>query len=375
VTVNARPLSVLLRSALAGDRPQASPALIRALQEVDDEFALADLAARHRVASWLATLIDSAPALAGDPRFQPVRQAAGHEAVHAMLMLGELRRLLRTLNERDIPAVVLKGPVLGERVYPEPSLRPFGDIDLLIHEINLETVAGLLRERGYVDKNEPDQHNGRLHHCHGLFQRIMRHPESGAIIEIHCDHLQIGLEPVSMDEIWARSEPIAFGNQCARSLATPDLFVQLCVHLHRHGFERLIWFKDLDLLVRRGVVDWDAVCARARQEGCTESVAYTLWLLERVLHTPLPSAARDLVVSQGRVSRAMYRVLWPPKDVVGLVPRRQWRWRRVVQFAPETGLLRGGLPSLVLPGRRRDKLAVLAASARATLRRTRGVTP
>lgn len=370
-----RPLPALLRSALAGDRPTASPALIRALLEVEDEFALAELAGRHRVASWLAALIASEPTLAANPRFEPVRRAAEGEAIHAMLMLAELRRLLRTLNERDIPIVVLKGPVLAERYYPEPSLRPFGDVDLLIHESDLETVTALLRERGYIEKNAHEPHNGRLHHCHGLFQRIMRHPDSGAIIEIHCDHLQIGLEPVSMDEIWERSEPIAFGNQVARSLAVADLFVQLCVHLNRHGFERLIWFKDLDLLIRQGVVDWTEVRARAEQEECVDSLSYTLWLLERMLRTPLPPEARALARAQGRVSRAIYRALWPPKNVLGLVPQRQWRLRRVVQFAPETGFFRGGLPSLMLPGRRRDKLAVLAASARSTFRRVRGVTP
>jgi len=167
-----------------------------------------------------------------------------------------------------------------------------------------------------------------------------------------------------MDEIWESSTPVLLGGTSARALEEHDLFVQLCVHLQRHGFGRLIWFKDIDLIIRRGAVDWSTVEAKAAQQGCLDSVAYTLWLLERVLGTPLPAAAQLLVWRQPWLARRLDRMLWPPKSVVALAPQRQWRLRRLVQFAPETGVLRGGLPSLLTTGRRTDKLRVLGAAVR-----------
>ena len=121
------------------------------------------------------------------------------------------------------------------------------------------------------------------------------------MVELHCDHLQIGLEPVGMDEIWGRAIEHRFGGATARILANDDLFVQLCVHLRRHGYERLGWFKDLDLMVRSGRVNWQAVREKATVQGCLDSVSYALWLLPRMLGTPLPREARRLVEAQGQL--------------------------------------------------------------------------
>jgi hypothetical protein len=138
-----------------------------------------------------------------------------------------------------------------------------------------------------------------------------------------------------------------------------DLFLSLAVHLHRHGFERLIWFKDLDLIIRRDGegLDWRWLDETARDEGVAASLQHTLWLLRRLLDTPLPESAAALA----RVSR-LHRLLWRERDVVEAGERRG-RWRRAVQFAPAEGL-RGALPSLLLMGRRSDKLRALWRRAR-----------
>lgn len=285
------------------------------------------------------------------------------QTFRTLALFGEMTSVLCELNERDIPVVVLKGPSLAESIYPDAGLRPYGDIDILIHEANLGAVSAILQGRGYSDKNEesdPEPH--RLHECHGIFQRIFINQESGHVVEVHCDHLQIGLEPVSMDRIWAMSTDRSFGRAAARALEDHDMFVQLCVHLNRHGYERLIWFKDIDLMVRSGVLDWGSIESKAREQGCLAAISYTLWLLPQVLDTPMPPEAMRLSRKQGAISRALFKRMWPLERVLLLEPQRQWRFRRLVQFAPETGVIRGGLPSLLTTGRTKDKLRVLFAT-------------
>lgn len=352
-----------LRLASVGATPHCSPGATRALQSCREIEALARLAAEQRMAGWLAAVIASRPETAGNSALEPIREAGLKEAVRTMRLFGELTRFLAILNKCGIPVVVLKGPAIADSHYPEPTLRTYGDIDLLIHERDLSQVSGLLVERGYGDKNDADGPH-RLHQCHGIFQRIFRHPETGNVIEVHCDHLQIGLEPVSMETIWQAAEDRRFGRAAARVLEDHDLFVQLCVHLNRHGFERLAWFKDIDLMIRRNNLDWQVVARKATAQGCLDSVSYTLRLLARTLACPLPIGARAIVRNQTTWSRLLFQVVWPPRNVTRLTPQRQWRLRRLVQFAPETGLLRGGLPSFLMTGRRKDKLRVLAAAAR-----------
>jgi hypothetical protein len=140
------------------------------------------------------------------------------------------------------------------------------------------------------------------------------------------------------------------------------------VHLHRHGFDRLIWFKDLDLMVRRGDLDWARIDALADAEGCRDSLVAALEYLGMVLKTPLPPEAQEMLKRRSRLSRWLFHRAWKPAEVVALAPRRRWRMRRAVQFAPETGLMRGGLAAFLFTGRRRDKVRVLL---RAMTRRLR----
>ena len=353
-----------LRLALQGQSPGLAPESVAAIQSCDLPT-LAALAEVHRAAPWLSAAVAGQPALAGLPGVELIHQAGARQTFHALRLYGELCRLVAELNAAGAPVVVLKGPVVAQHYYPDPSLRPYGDIDILVHERDLKHVSMLLLARGYHEKNGADDHAGeRIHECHGIFQRIFINDQTGMIVEVHCDHLQIGLEPVGMDQIWESSVPLSVGQGSAGALEDHDLFVQLCVHLQRHGYERLIWFKDLDLIVRRDSLDWRSVSRRAEEQGCLGAVAYALSLLPGMLGTPLPAGARAIARSQGRASRALYSGMWPEGRVRRLEPQQQWRFRRLVQFAPETGFFRGGLPSLLVSGRRRDKTRVLVAGLR-----------
>lgn len=360
-------LAKTLRLASVGDRPFATPSAARALLECVDIADLAKLALEHRMAPWLAAVISSNEETAAADRLAPLRQAGAGQTMQTMLLYAEMTKVVGLLNEAEIPVVLLKGPALADTVYPDPALRAYGDIDVLIHEADLPETSAILRNRGYAEEHEEHQPH-RIHQCHGIFQRKFMHPESGHCLEVHCDHLQIGLEPVSMDEIWNDASEHSFGRARARVLEQHDLFVQLCVHLNRHGFERLAWFKDLDLMVRRDTLDWNLVAAKAQKQGCLDSVSYTLYLLGRTLGTPLPPQAREVVETQGLASRAFHRMVWRPAAIVALSEQRQHRWRRLVQFAPETGVFRGGLPALLTTGRRGDKFKVLCAAGRERIR-------
>ena len=64
-------------------------------------------------------------------------------------------------------------------------------------------------------------------------------------------------------------------------LSLADQLVHLSVHVQKHGFNRLIWLKDIDLLLRMGTeVDWRRAVEIAREEGVTASVC-TRWTLSR----------------------------------------------------------------------------------------------
>jgi hypothetical protein len=135
-------------------------------------------------------------------------------------------------------------------------------------------------------------------------------------------------------------------------LGPEDQLVHLCVHAHKHGFSRLIWLKDIDLLLRTGGsgFDWDLAVDTARREGVQSSVWYGLRLASALLRTPAPRAQLERL-HPGPLVRALYHLIWPVARIADL---DGYMRRRGVQFhAAESW--RGTLPSLVLMGRRRTR--------------------
>ena len=62
----------------------------------------------------------------------------------------ELGRLLGRFQAEGIPVIPLKGPVLGETLYPHPALRPSSDLDLLIRSEMRLSVDRFLQSLGYL---------------------------------------------------------------------------------------------------------------------------------------------------------------------------------------------------------------------------------
>ena len=101
------------------------------------------------------------------------------EAVRAVQLEGELQRLSPLLA--DFPVVVLKGPVLAHGLYPDPLLRPFKDLDLLVPSARFEELVVALGRYGYV-RSRPEPVPG----FDALVGKalVLVHP-GGVVIDLH----------------------------------------------------------------------------------------------------------------------------------------------------------------------------------------------
>ncbi len=76
---------------------------------------------------------------------------------------------VKLLQGADIPVVVLKGTAAGI-YYPQPYLRTYGDIDLLVPPRCYEKALCLLRQNGYVQEGETGTSNTALWKSKFLFE-------------------------------------------------------------------------------------------------------------------------------------------------------------------------------------------------------------
>ncbi len=280
-----------------------------------------------------------------------------------LLLDAELERVLGLLAARAIDTLVLKGPVLARRLYPQRFLRPYRDIDVCVHDADLDGAAGALVESGFREIAY-EAEVARLEFMgtgsQGRFHRMFVDSDGRALIELHSDPLQLGLTPAAEDDRWRRAIPAPELGPGAMSLGDDDQLLHLCVHAHKHGFSRLMWLKDLDLFVRarQGAIDWGLVDASARREGVRASIWYALSLTGAILGTPVPAPARAM--APWPPIQFLYRRVWPVERVAGLSAGMR---RRAVQFHVAESWS-GMLPTLVLMGRRRDRLRLLLRSLR-----------
>lgn len=247
----------------------------RRFREAGDVAMLLDLAFQEGVA---ALVLERTAALGLDPpavlRGEVERRLARDRLWH---------RRLATVQDEVLGAcegaVVLKGPLLGERLYPDAALRPAGDVDLLVDPGEMESTRRALEQLGFQAEGP-----WRYHHL-----RLLRGDEH---VELH-DAASSG----PGTEIPARpliEASLPYGK--ARILSPADELVYLAVHAARHRFSRLVWLYDVRLFLERHPrLDYGAVAERAHSFGVTNAVSITAEALRRRLGTVLPEGFRRVL--------------------------------------------------------------------------------
>jgi hypothetical protein len=340
---------------------ETTPSELRAAAlAVRDWPALLELARRHTLIGFVrrATIRESLVIPASVERH--LREAE-HASVQQVMQLDlALAGVLEGLAADAVTIIVLKGPVLSRTIYPRKSLRPYADVDLTVQEEHEARVADALQSQGFSETEYEAEEARREHAGHieeaSPFHRMFESADGQVLFEVHVDPLQLGLRTACEAARWERAEPVP-GLPGALMLGPADQLVQLSVHAHKHGYSRLIWLKDLDLLLRTQAdrIDWDLVVSTASEEGVDASVWYSLRLAERLLGSPFPAPVLARL-APNRPLRALYDLVWPVRRIANL---EGFDRRRAVQFHPAERW-RGMLPSLVLMGRRRERARAIA---------------
>jgi len=187
-----------------------------------------------------------------------------HHRRHAQ-RLAALRRLVEALAQERISYISLKGPLLAERFYEHPFLRPASDLDLVVMESDIGRAARLMLQLGYsLDESFP----WRIHRIasHHLEFRAAGSPE----IELHYA-MQVGrtrLEPAQFIErsvTWKSAAGFE-----AQVLSNSDAAFHSCLHAASHAFRRLRWVYDFLSVARRLTAgERRTVCGLAQEHGQT----------------------------------------------------------------------------------------------------------
>lgn len=199
---------------------------------------------------------------------------------HNHALTERLLALLGLLQAENLPVLTFKGPEMAIVAYHDPTLRPFGDIDLLVEVQDVARASALLGSQGYQLKAECDW-------------QLFFAKERGLGVDLHW---KLGPEwlppPGNFKDMWGRARQVAVGSTAVRSLATEDLLLVLAMLLTRDIMtrrQRLIQICDAAALLRNlPSIDWRSVLELSRNTGARRMLLFQVALAHTVLGLDLP---------------------------------------------------------------------------------------
>lgn len=291
--------------------PEAAPDAAALPRLTSGQFlALSGEAARHGVLPALAHAL-KAPVVAArlppqgaETAWRQVRDTIQVQVAFNLLLAHHADRLFRPIRAAGLPVALVKGRVFGERLYLDPSLRTFTDLDLLMPPSAVPAIEAILGEAGFERVDDPSRDDyEEVKWLHRERREVM--------VEMHGNLVHSPRLRSSLSLAW---EDLATAPGWPDAPAPEALLLIASVHgASSHQFDRLQHLVDVTLAARR------LAAAPAGLDWLEETVARTRTRLALVAALDLAArafddeACRDLAARFGPVRyRAAARRLVTP---------------------------------------------------------------
>jgi hypothetical protein len=301
-----------LRAILAS-LPDHHSRLTEVCAQVEDWPALLAAARDHGLASVVLAAARRARVPASVIKADAVTQELRLGAVWQDILRDTVRNALTALEQREVPAVALKGPLLAARLYDDEIVRISTDVDLLVAPASIDQAVLALRPLGYeleggaVGRFYRSYH----HHVHLL------HPTLPPL-ELHFEAYRGFGTVLPAAPLLGRSITCAVpGWGQVRVLSPEDEFVYLAVHAASHRFQRLLWLFDLKLhVLRHASLRWEDVAMCAKAHRVSAAVSFACQLLSDWLDVPAAGSIALPTLAEARFHAARYLARRQPIHVV-----------------------------------------------------------
>lgn len=250
------------------------------------------------------------------PLAHELQQAYRLHTLHVAVKEMEIAQVFAHLRSQGLEPLMGKGWVIA-RQYPEPGLRPFGDIDLYVRTEEFARYKNALQQPG-AKSWVVDLHNGAAE-----------------------------LNDRSFDDLYAHSRILTLNGVAARTFGPEDHLRLLCLHFLREGAMRPLWLCDIAVAVNTlpADFDWDYFLSadqrRADWTICTIGLAHHL-LGVRIEGLPIARRAMNLprwlvpttlkVWGEGKVPHGRRKLMAAfLRNPAGVVAALRERWPNAIE--------------------------------------------
>lgn len=226
----------------------------------------------------------------------------------------ELHLVADALAGSGMPWLVVKGPVIAHLCYPDPSLRSYRDLDVVVPRSAFAEALDALSSAGYelIDRNWDLMAREAIGQVH-----LVR--PGGVGLDLHW-HLVSNRRlrrsfAVDMDEVFAAARPLVIGSVECHTLAWEHQLVHLCLHAALEGADRLVWLRDVAGAVAVAPTEgWERLVEVAERWRAHLATGTVLDRARRHLGADVPGWVID-ALARPRAWRAVIGAVnatWPP---------------------------------------------------------------
>lgn len=352
MNVDRSPELTLLLMACTGEvGPEKTAQLTLFLQQDPPDWdRLLKLTDRHRLTPFLYRTLRDIPAVP-DSFLSTLRQECQAIATDTLLKLHEYKRVAALLTDHGIEHIAFKGIYLAEYSYPESSLRPVGDMDILVGEKDLYKAARVLAPDGYQVGEKYQPYLGRservmLDELHEISLFKPFYATSRFDIDLHW-RVDFLLRAIGSFQLHDVLHPA--------SHRVENQIILLVLH---HGvinlWERVGYLNDLYFLLLGADIDWPWLLEKLKRYRLEISFFVGLHWCQQLWGFPVPPPVQVLMpVDQLRLLAKSNEAKWDSQSSYLLR-------HLVIDFANAQTLLT-------------DKLAIYAAYSRDYIFRTSSI--
>jgi hypothetical protein len=226
--------------------------------------------------------------------------------------------LLEAAGREGLRIAISKGFHWAERLYGEPGLRPYLDVDGFVHPDEWSGVLDLLRRTGF----RPDPGSSFVSAPRGDAPVWTHSPvfrKDGLAVEIHPNPLGLQIPSRAEKGFWDSLRQVRLAGTAAFVPGWPQELAYAALHAQQHSYTRLSWLVDLKEIAGLEGLDWAEAVGLAREEGIEASLAHGLHIVSRCWPGAVPERGTRLFPGGGWTSRAS-RFFWPVEAVASRRP-------------------------------------------------------
>jgi len=221
-----------------------------------------------------------------DPRLPMFKGVYRKNWYRQQLLLKEALPVLKTLQELQIPCMLLKGAALQSCFYEGPGLRPMDDLDIVVPEPRMRDAIGVFKSIGWNPYPCWSEDLLQIKHAQGFLS-----PNRMAV-DLHWHVLNSDIRTGVDNEFWSGAVPLVLEGVKTLTLNPTDHLLHACAHGENPSgtIAPVRWIADCMMILKKegAAIDWNRFATLAAKHRLVPAMKDSLNFLSHLFQAPVP---------------------------------------------------------------------------------------